>query len=72
MQNELFYNYYRLEKYEDLLKFGYDQLDEKQSMALMNTRVDYLGPLIDMGFRLAEKYTPRKMVISVELAYLLG
>ena len=32
---------------------------------------DYLGPQVDTGFRLKEHSSPRKMVISADLAYLL-
>lgn len=32
---------------------------------------DYIGPLIDTGFRVKEYASPRKLVVSVELAYLL-
>lgn len=33
--------------------------------------VDFVGPQIDLGFRLAAHATPRKMVVSVDLAWLL-
>lgn len=33
---------------------------------------DYLGPQMDLGFRLAAESTPRKMMISLDLAHLLG
>ncbi|MCF6311773.1 MAG: hypothetical protein L3J39_04910 [Verrucomicrobiales bacterium] len=32
---------------------------------------DFIGPLIDIGFRLANLATPRRFVVSVELAYLI-
>lgn len=32
---------------------------------------DYIGPLVDTGFRLKEHATPRKFVLSADLAYLL-
>jgi hypothetical protein len=34
-------------------------------------RVDYIGPLIDIGFRLAKFASPKKFVVSVDLALLL-
>lgn len=33
---------------------------------------DYVGPQHDLGFRLAAKATPRKMILSLDLAYLLA
>lgn len=33
---------------------------------------DFIGPTIDTGFRLATKATPRKFVVSLELAYILS
>jgi hypothetical protein len=33
---------------------------------------DFIGPSIDTGFRLAEKSTPRKLMVSAELAYLIA
>jgi hypothetical protein len=32
---------------------------------------DYVGPMIDAGFRLGKFASPQKLVVSVELAYLL-
>ncbi|MEN3942513.1 hypothetical protein WJU23_14535 [Prosthecobacter sp. SYSU 5D2] len=32
---------------------------------------DYIGPLVDMGFRLKEHASPRKLVIAADLAYLM-
>jgi hypothetical protein len=37
-----------------------------------NLARDFLGPSIDAGFRLATLATPRKMILSVEVAYLLA
>lgn len=34
--------------------------------------VDYIGPSIDTGFRIATLATPRKFIISVDLAYLIA
>ncbi|MBL1262078.1 hypothetical protein [Candidatus Methylomicrobium oryzae] len=34
--------------------------------------VDYIGPSIDTGFRIATLATPRKFIISVDLAYLVA
>lgn len=36
-----------------------------------DTDCDYVGPQIDIGFRLSEHATARRFVVSVELAYLL-
>ncbi|WP_143035649.1 hypothetical protein [Bradyrhizobium sp. Rc2d] len=33
---------------------------------------DFIGPAIDTGFRLAQMSTPRRMVLSLELALMLG
>jgi len=37
-----------------------------------NYLVDYVGPSMDTGFRLAAMATPRKLLISIEVAYLLS
>lgn len=37
-----------------------------------NLLLDFLGPSMDTGFRLATRATPRKMILSVDLAYLLS
>jgi hypothetical protein len=37
-----------------------------------NLVLDFLGPSIDTGFRLTSKATPRKMAISVDVAYFLS
>jgi hypothetical protein len=37
-----------------------------------NLVLDFLGPTIDTGFRLTSRATPRKMVISVDVAYFLS
>lgn len=50
-----------------LLKKYYAEGDGKASL----TR-DFVGPSIDTGFRIAGKATPRKMTVSVELAYILA
>ena len=42
--------------------------EESQSSGIL---MDYVGPQIDLGFRLAARSTPRKTMISVDLAYLL-
>jgi hypothetical protein len=36
-----------------------------------NAPIDYIGPSIDLGFRLREHATPRRLVVSVDLAWLL-
>lgn len=51
--------FYLLEKYYE---------DKSDSDLVM----DFLGPQIDTGFRLSTHATPRKLVISVEVAYLLA
>jgi hypothetical protein len=65
------------------LRFAEDEDDDEvfSNLALLNeyyqdpknpdlTR-DYIGPAIDTGFRLSQLSTPRRLVISVELALLL-
>lgn len=42
------------------------QVDERS----MDSR-DYIGPMIDTGFRIKEHSSPRRLVVSLELAYLL-
>lgn len=54
----------RLQQFQLLSQF-YDEPDPKLLL-------DFLGPTIDTGFRLAQKATPRKMILSVDLAYLLS
>lgn len=36
-----------------------------------NMSLDFVGPQIDLGFRLTAQATPRRMVVSVDLAWLL-
>lgn len=40
--------------------------------ARASDRPDYLGPGVDAGFRLAAHSTPRKFVISIDIAYILS
>lgn len=44
-------------------------MDDLDSLSLVP---DFLGPQIDTGFRLKEHSTPRKLILSAELAYLLA
>lgn len=37
----------------------------------INVPLDYIGPSIDLGFRLRDHATPRRLVISADLAWLL-
>ncbi|HKU96239.1 MAG TPA: hypothetical protein VJR58_13235 [Vineibacter sp.] len=46
-----------------IARFGHDTLAHQR---------DFVGPSIDLGFRLTELATPRRFVVSVELAYLLA
>jgi hypothetical protein len=43
-----------------------------QSIRDKSKRVDYLGPSMDVGFRLSKLASTRKFVLSVDLAYLLS
>lgn len=36
-----------------------------------NGRLDFIGPQMDLGFRLAKFATPRKLILSADLTYLL-
>jgi len=49
-----------------LLERAYSQTDQSAIVR------DFLGPTIDTGFRLTSKATSRKMIISVDVAYLLA
>ena len=35
-------------------------------------KIDFLGPQMDTGFRIADKSTPKKMMISADIAYILS
>lgn len=50
-----------------LLNYWYERLDLRH-----NFIKDYVGPMIDSGFRLTGLSTPRKAAISIELAYFLA
>lgn len=50
------------------LKRFYEQPDHKRSQRF---RSEFVGPSVDTGFRLCGLSNPRKMPISVELAYIL-
>jgi hypothetical protein len=58
---------YARQNYENLRRY-YDKAED----AFQDVLVDYIGPSIDSGFRLGGFSSPRKLVISVELAFLLG
>jgi hypothetical protein len=49
-----------------LLKKSYDKKQEKNFFS------DYLGPSIDTGFRIGSYATPRKLILSVEVAHILA
>lgn len=55
----------RLQQF-DLLEKSYKVGSDKGEFV-----VDYIGPSIDTGFRLTSASTPRKFVVSVDVAYLL-
>lgn len=46
------------------------QLDEKPEQRV-NYKIDYIGPSIDLGFRLCQRATPRRMIVSADLAWLI-
>lgn len=46
------------------------QLDKK-SKQRGSYKVDYIGPSIDLGFRLCQRATPRRMMVSADLAWLV-
>lgn len=50
-------------------KFTVSMIDAEGQMVHL---VDYLGPSIDIGFRVASTSSPRKFVLSVEIAYVLS
>lgn len=52
--------------------FGSSQaaLDDGSAPVLSDDR-DYIGPLVDMGFRLKEHASSRKLALSADLAYLM-
>ncbi len=39
---------------------------------LQYKQIDFLGPQMDTGFRIADKSTPKKMMISADVAYILS
>ena len=45
--------------------------DDEKGAGVRNDNRDYIGPLVDMGFRLKEYASSRKLVISADLAYLM-
>lgn len=45
---------------------------EKNPKNFSDVRIDFVGPSIDIGFRLAAKSTNRKFVISLDVAYLIA
>ena len=47
------------------------EIDKKEQQKIQWVR-DFTGPSIDTGFRIASLATPRKLIISLELAYLLA
>lgn len=46
-------------------------LDTKERLSLDSEHFDFVGPLIDIGFRLSHMASPRKLVISADTAWLL-
>lgn len=53
---------------ENLLELHYQRSTSKGRRSL---KVDFLGPSIDLGFRLCAHSTPQEMVVSADLALLL-
>jgi ADP-ribose pyrophosphatase YjhB (NUDIX family) len=58
------------------IKKGEFKLDQKNIVVLQGgsgsqTQIDFLGPDIDLGFRIAKHALRRRLVVSADLAYLL-
>lgn len=45
---------------------------ENNPKQFSDTRIDFVGPAIDIGFRLAAKSTNRKFIISLDVAYYIS
>lgn len=52
----------------------FDKIPKEKEVFLEKSyrQKDFIGPQIDTGFRLKEFATPQKMIISIELAYMLS
>lgn len=50
---------------------GFPVINSKVPFEDKTKQIDFIGPLIDIGFRLSQYATDRKFIISVDLAYLL-
>lgn len=51
----------------DLLKRWYSESDSHLKLIQ-----DFIGPSIDTGFRIASKATPRKFIVSIEVAFIIA
>ena len=51
-----------------------DDIESYRNFArrLQYKQIDFLGPQMDTGFRIADKSTPKKMMISADVAYILS
>lgn len=55
-----------------LRQLGLRDLWERQPEMRRHLKRDFIGPSIDAGFRLASLATPRKLILSIDIAYLLS
>ncbi len=60
-------------KQEFLKKYGGNEEEYKIfARKLEYKSIDFLGPQMDTGFRIASKSTPKKMMVSADIAYILS
>lgn len=73
MNTEVIFKQNLAEASEDAVVAQYELRQEwyKKGSRRVGLSKDYIGPSIDTGFRLAQMCSPRRLVISVELALLL-
>jgi hypothetical protein len=69
--NDDAYVFQTLEKLRDYYEAKDNPSSEMEKSRIQWVR-DFTGPSIDTGFRIASHATPRKLIISLELAYLLS
>ncbi|MGQ0681637.1 hypothetical protein [Bradyrhizobium sp.] len=63
----LFEDDHRLRQFALLEKFH----ENKDLSSANSVIIDFIGPSIDIGFRLATQSTPRRFVVSIDIAYFL-
>lgn len=64
-QETMFEGDWRLKQFE-LLERWYENSDAQNSLLM-----DFIGPSIDTGFRLASHSSPRQFIVSIDIAYFL-